>query len=221
MNVIAINGSSRKKWNTATLLKHALEGAATEGAATELVHLYDLDFKGCTSCFSCKKIGGKSYGRCAMKDELTPVLARIAAADALVLGSPIYFHTESGAMRSFLERLLFPYVTYTPDYKAIFPRTMPTAFVYTMNVSEEMKPAETVAYTQSVLQRVFGGCELLLSTDTLQFDDYSKYLSTCWDAAAKAKRWAEVFPQDCARARELGARLAQQAGGEARRASPI
>ena len=46
MNVIAINGSPRKKWNTATLLENALEGAASQGADTELVHLYDLDYQG-------------------------------------------------------------------------------------------------------------------------------------------------------------------------------
>lgn len=69
-NVIAVNGSPRKKWNTATLLKHALEGGKSLGADTELVHLYDLDYKGCTSCFACKLKGGKSYGKCATKDEL-------------------------------------------------------------------------------------------------------------------------------------------------------
>ena len=51
MKVIAINGSPRKKWNTATLLEKALEGAETEGAETEIIHLYDLNFKGCKSCF--------------------------------------------------------------------------------------------------------------------------------------------------------------------------
>jgi len=46
MKVIAINGSLRKKWNTATMLERALEGAASGGAETELIHLYDLNFKG-------------------------------------------------------------------------------------------------------------------------------------------------------------------------------
>lgn len=74
MKVLAINGSPRKTWNTATLLKKALEGAASQGAVTELVHLYDLTYKGCTSCFACKMIGGPSNGRCAMQDELRPIL---------------------------------------------------------------------------------------------------------------------------------------------------
>ena len=50
-NVLAINGSPRKMWNTGMLLKKALEGAVSQGADTELVHLYDLDFKGCTELF--------------------------------------------------------------------------------------------------------------------------------------------------------------------------
>jgi multimeric flavodoxin WrbA len=70
MKAIGVNGSPRKKWNTATLLKKALEGAASEGAKTTLVHLYDLDYKGCISCFACKMRGGKSYGKCAVKDGL-------------------------------------------------------------------------------------------------------------------------------------------------------
>ena len=82
MKVTAINGSPRKSWNTATLLKKALKGAASQGAETELIHLYDLTFTGCTSCFACKTKGGKSYGRCAVKDGLAPVLKKVGAADA-------------------------------------------------------------------------------------------------------------------------------------------
>ena len=62
MKILAINGSPRKNSNTATLLKKALEGAAAQGAETELIHLYDLNFKGCISCFACKLKDGKSYG---------------------------------------------------------------------------------------------------------------------------------------------------------------
>ncbi|XWX63056.1 flavodoxin family protein [Desulfitobacterium sp. AusDCA] len=51
MKVIAINGSPRKNKNTATLLNKALEGAETE-----LIHLYDLNYKGCVSCFACTYI---------------------------------------------------------------------------------------------------------------------------------------------------------------------
>ncbi len=217
MKAIAINGSPRKSWNTATLLRKALAGAKAKGAKTEFVHLYDLSYRGCISCFACKKIGGKSYGRCAVRDELTPILNRVAEADVLILGSPIYFHTESGEMRSFMERLLFPYLTYTPGYAAIFPGKALTGLVYTMNVTEENMPAfyqdMTVEASRGVMTRVFGNCEVLLCTDTFQFKDYSKYVSTAFDPVAKARRRLEVFPLDCARAHELGAKLALAAKG--------
>ena len=78
MKVMAFNGSPRKKrWNTITLLENALEGAQSAGAETELVHLYDLSFSGCISCFSCKKIERKENGVCAVKDDLTPILVQI------------------------------------------------------------------------------------------------------------------------------------------------
>jgi multimeric flavodoxin WrbA len=217
MKAIAINGSPRKSWNTATLLRKALAGAKAKGAKTELVHLYDLSYKGCISCFACKKIGGKSYGRCAVRDEITPVLNNAAEADVLILGSPLYFHTETGEMRSFMERLLFPYLTYTPGYASIFPGKAQTGLVYTMNVSEENMPAyhqdKSVAAARGAMARVFGNCEVLLCTDTLQFSDYSKYVSTAFDPAAKTRRRREVFPQDCARAYQLGAKLALAAKG--------
>lgn len=217
MKAIAINGSPRKRWNTATLLRKALAGAKAKGAETELVHLYDLSYRGCISCFECKKIDGKSYGRCAVKDELTPILARIAKAQVLILGSPLYFHTESGEMRSFMERLLFPYVAYTPERTCIFPGQTRTGLIYTMNVTEENMSAYSqdvsVAASRRVMTRVFGNCEVLLSTDTLQFRDYSKYVSTLFDPAAKARRRETVFPQDCARAHELGAKLVSAAKG--------
>jgi multimeric flavodoxin WrbA len=106
MEVIAFNGSPRKTWNTATLLQKAFEGAASKGATTKLIHLYDLDYKGCKSCFGCKTKGGPSYGKCAVKDDLTPILKEVEKSDALILGSPIYFWAVSGEMKSFMERFI-------------------------------------------------------------------------------------------------------------------
>ena len=69
------------------------------------------------------------------------------------------------------------------------------------------------AASQGTLSRIFGNCELLLSTDTYQFSDYSKYLSTGFDAEAKKKRREEIFPLDCKHAFELGARLTAAVSG--------
>jgi multimeric flavodoxin WrbA len=212
MQVIGINGSPRKKWNTATLVAKALEGAAAHGAQTELLHLYDLDFKGCTSCFACKTRGGKSYGRCAMKDGLTPLLDRIATADALVVGSPVYFGSVTGETRSFMERLLFPYLTYTVPYGTLFPKKLSTAFIYTMNVTEERSREFGYEYFITMDERytrlLLGTAESLCAFDTCQVEDYSKVVIESFDPVHKAKRRAEALPLDCQRAFEMGKRLA-------------
>ena len=104
MNVLAVNGSPRKTWNTATLLQKSLEGAMTQGAQTELIDLYDVEFRGCISCFACKTIDGPSYGRCIVKDGLTPILQKIEKTDALILGSPVYFGSATPNLMALLDR---------------------------------------------------------------------------------------------------------------------
>jgi multimeric flavodoxin WrbA len=213
MKVMAVNGSPRKTWNTATLLKKALKGAASQGAETELVHLYDLNFKGCISCFACKTRAGKSYGRCAVKDDLKPIFKKIEAADALILGSPIYFGIVTGEMRSFMERLLFPYFTYTDPPQSLFPKKIPTGFIYTMNVTEELMKEwgyeQLFGNNQRLLQMVFGASESLCCFDTYQFKDYAKVVADRFDPEKKARRRREVFPHDCQQALAMGARLAR------------
>ncbi len=211
MKVMALNGSPRTThWNTVTLLNHALKGAASKGADTELIHLYEMNFSGCISCFSCKKLDRRVDGVCAVQDDLTPVLARVRTADALIVGTPVYYGAETAATRALIERLCFPYNKYSEAVKTLFPRRIRTALIYTMNVKEEM--VEQLGYdrhfnlTRNVFEKYFGLCELLLSTDTLQYD-YDRYESEMFDKEAKIRRRAEVFPEDCSRAFELGVRV--------------
>jgi multimeric flavodoxin WrbA len=216
MRVMAVNGSPGKTRNTATMLRKALKGAASQRAETELFHLYDLKFTGCTSCFACKIRCGKSYGRCAVKDGLAPILKKIEEVDALILGSPIYFGNVSGEMRSFMERLLFPFFTYTDPPQSLFPEKIPTGFIYTMNVTEEQMQEwgyqQFFDNNQRLLQMVFGAAESLFSFDTYQFKDYSKVVADRFDPEKKAKRRLEVFPKDCEKALALGMRFAQSVG---------
>ena len=212
MKVLAFNGSPRKKWNTATLLRHALDGAASKGAEIELLHLYDYNSKGCISCFACKLKGGKSYGRCAVNDDLKPILDKVHDADAIILGSPIYFGMPTGVIRSFIERLLFQYLVYDAHHSFLFKRSIPTGLIYTMNVDQSL--LEDIGYdmtlmgTEMTFKRCFGASETLMVTDTYQFDDYSKYETSGLDEARKAQRKAEVFPEDCRKAFEMGVRFA-------------
>jgi multimeric flavodoxin WrbA len=213
MKVLAINGSPRKTGSIATLLNRALEGAGAGGAETELVHLYDLDFKGCISCFACKLKGGKSYGKCARKDELTPILDKIPTVDAIIFGSPIYFASVTGEMRSFVERMVFPYLVYDQNHSLIFPKKLKNEWIYAMNIPEtwlrESGYEQIFKSNETLMIRAFGSSESLIVTDTYQFDDYSKYVSSMFEPELKARRRLEVFPADCEKAFEMGSRMAK------------
>jgi multimeric flavodoxin WrbA len=212
MKVIGINGSPRKGWNTHILAEEALRGAASRGAETELVHLYDLSFKGCASCFECKRKGGPSLGRCAVRDALGPVLDRVDACDALFLASPIYIGELSASTRALIERLTFQYISYEKDRKPLFTRRIPVGLIYTMNIPETALDqagyrAKFTAY-EALFTRIFGSARTLLSTETWQTEDYGLYGITMVSEAERRKRREEVFPRDRAKAFEMGAEFA-------------
>ena len=74
----------------------------------------------------------KASNVCKLKDTLTPVLEEIVQADGVALGSPIYFGDVTGQMRTFLERLAFPWLSYN-DYSLTAPKRMPMVLMETMN----------------------------------------------------------------------------------------
>ncbi|MFC1924553.1 flavodoxin family protein [Chloroflexota bacterium] len=211
MKVMAFNGSPRKQWNTGTLLIKALEGAASQRAETELIHLYDLNYKGCRSCFACKTRDGKSYGRCAANDDLLPILRKIEEADAIILGSPIYFGSVSGEMKSFMERLIFQYMTYTDPIQSLAPKRVKTRYIYTMNANEDVMKLldwdKYLSWNEMTMKLVFGNSESLYSFNTYQFPDYSKVVADRFDPEKKAEIRREVFPLDCQKAFDMGSRL--------------
>ncbi|MBO6179641.1 MAG: flavodoxin family protein [Selenomonadaceae bacterium] len=209
--VMAINGSPRRNCNTAKLLESALNGAKEAGAETELVHLYGLNFKGCISCFYCKR-KDKPHGTCAMKDDLTPVLERIKDADALIMGSPIYFMNLSSGMMAFIERLFFSNYIYSDEIPTVFSKPLPNAFIYTMNMTEDHVKhfgiRERFAFHEGSAERILmAKPEILYAYDTYQFSDYSKYESSIFNEEHKAKYREDVFPEQLKKAYEIGKSL--------------
>ena len=91
MKAIFINGSPRKNKNTAQMLESAMRGAQEAGAEVEMIHLYGLNYKGCMSCFLCKRKGNTANGLCGFKDELQPVLENVINADVRVDRSRCYY----------------------------------------------------------------------------------------------------------------------------------
>lgn len=104
MKILAVNGSPRReRSNTARLLGPMLEGAREGGADIEQLYLADLDVRPCTGCFSCWT---RTPGRCVQEDDGPELLAKMRAADALVLGFPLYIFGPPAGVQAMLERLL-------------------------------------------------------------------------------------------------------------------
>ena len=215
--IYAVNGSPRENGNTARILNSFLEGAASAGAETEIIHLGRYQFSGCRSCFACKLKGGKSYGKCAVEDAVTGILSELSQADGIVMGSPIYFGAESGIYRNFLERLFFPYLKYSNPPSSIAPRKLEMSFVYTMNVPADVMDMygyrDYLEKSHKFPQMVFGSSEVdvLYVNDTYQFDDYSRYESGLFDAEHKKSMRDTLFVQDCFKAFEMGRKMALRA----------
>ena len=142
------------------------------------------------------------------------IFKKIETADAVIFGSPIYIGNITGQMQSFLERLVFPYLKYTDPPESLFPKKIPTGFIYTMGVTEELMNefnySQRFTGMERVLTRVFGSSEKLLCFDTYQFEDYSKVVATRFNPEEKLKRRQEIFPKDCQRAFEMGARFVKK-----------
>ena len=187
MKVMLFNGSPRKSGNTGTLLKKTAEGAKLAGADdAKTIHLYDYDYKGCYSCFQCKKIGGSSYGKCGIKDGITSVIEEARQADVLIFGSPIYFGNLSGMMRNFLERLLFAAFVYDEAYSSLWQKEVKSGMIYTQNRASNEAYLDAMDYSvEFFLRCVFGNVESMYSMDTYQFNDYSKYFCPAFDEAQK------------------------------------
>jgi multimeric flavodoxin WrbA len=99
IKILGISGSPRRHGNTETLLDAVLEGAREAGADVEKVVLRPLEYASCRGCNACHKTGV-----CVIKDDLTEVFEKIAAADVLVLASPIYSMGITAEAKGLIDR---------------------------------------------------------------------------------------------------------------------
>ncbi len=216
--VIILNAGPRKNFNTAQALKEAKRGAESVGAKVEYIDLFDIDFKGCRSCYACKIKGSKTKGLCAVKDDLKPVLDKILNSNAVIIGTPIYCGDSTGVFRNLVERMIFPAIKYMKDnntgvMQRELDHTVPVAIVNTMGATEEQFNRtylpKLIEMNQTLLKIAFGYAETLNIFDTSHFDDYSKYDCNVFDVEHKKLIKETQFPKDLKRAFDLGKRLAE------------
>lgn len=102
MKILVFNGSPRKSQGTTDVLLEAfIEGAKRANAEVEKHHVIDLDIKGCRGCFTC---WWKTPGKCVHNDDMEWILQKIAEADVLLLGTPIYGRNLTHYLSRLMER---------------------------------------------------------------------------------------------------------------------
>lgn len=207
--IIIIDGGPRRSFNTASMLKQFAEGASIVSNEIEVkaVRLYDLDYKGCMSCMACK-VKGKASNVCKFHDALTPVLQEIAEADGLVLGSPNYFGEVTGQMRTFLERLAFPWLSYN-DGSLTAPKRMPVLLVETQNGTREMNNCNGYGSMEYCITQALGKPEWLIAYNTYQVKDYSRFELAGFSEEAKRQYREEHWAEDLQMAYEAGKKMAE------------
>ncbi|MGD9332452.1 MAG: flavodoxin family protein [Desulfobacterales bacterium] len=111
MYAVAVNGSPRKGGNTELLLKAVLHELDAAGWETELVKIGGTAIRGCIACQKCFE---NKDNACAVKeDKFNAVFAKLLEADAMILGSPVYFAAVSASLKALIERA--GYVAYAND----------------------------------------------------------------------------------------------------------
>ena len=103
MKILAVNGSPHANGNTARLLREVLSVCETAGHETEIYQAGGKPVRGCMACNGCST----HIGRCVTDDWVNEAYAKMAQADAILLGSPTYFADLTPEMKALIDRTGF------------------------------------------------------------------------------------------------------------------
>jgi multimeric flavodoxin WrbA len=103
MKTILVNGSPRRNGNTSIALAEIAKALEAEGVGTETFWIGTKPVRGCIACGKCREAS-----RCVFADDAANELAaKLAEADAFVVGSPVYYGQPNGALLALLQRALY------------------------------------------------------------------------------------------------------------------
>ncbi|SNU08932.1 Multimeric flavodoxin WrbA [Lachnospiraceae bacterium] len=100
--VLLINGSPRANGCTATAFEEMIKVFEAEGVETEIIHVGNMDIRGCISCGTCG-----TTGKCVIDDIVNEVAKKFEEADGVVLGSPVYYGSPNGTLLALADRLFY------------------------------------------------------------------------------------------------------------------
>lgn len=101
MKVLIISFSPRKGGNSDVLCGRFAEGAAEAGHEVEKVNLREKALSPCRACYACMK-----NHVCAIRDDMVEIFPKLAAADVIVMASPVYFYSLCSQMKILIDRCL-------------------------------------------------------------------------------------------------------------------
>jgi multimeric flavodoxin WrbA len=154
MKVLGILGSPHPSGNTATLLRHVLDGAASQGAIITTLSANKLAIRACQGCDTCKKTG-----QCFLKDDMQEIYTKINETDAIIFASPNYMGGIAGNLKPLIDRLQ-PYISLTETGELITTIKTPkkVMLLITQNAPEEYTQyIEAFTPLRGILHLIFQG----------------------------------------------------------------
>ena len=105
MKVLLINGSARREGNTFVALSEVAKTLEQQGIEAEIVQIGTKAVRGCIACNQCMI---HALGKCVFDDDICNVIVdKMASADALVVGSPVYYGQPNGSVLSLIQRMFY------------------------------------------------------------------------------------------------------------------
>ena len=101
MKVMTVQGSPRKRGNTAQVLSWVEDELRSLGHTVDRANITDHDVRGCLGCYACKQ---SLETPCVQRDDANALFARVIEADALILASPLYCWGVTAQLKAFIDR---------------------------------------------------------------------------------------------------------------------
>jgi multimeric flavodoxin WrbA len=105
MKVLVLNATYRPNKTTTQLAEKALEGAALEGAETEMIMLCNSTIAYCTNCLKCYRDTKLGIALCSLSDDMDTILEKVRDADGIIFASPVHNGFVTGLLTVFFERM--------------------------------------------------------------------------------------------------------------------
>ena len=170
LKVLLVNGSPRNDGNTFCCLKEIEAELEKQGIASEIVQIGRKPVRMCIGCGGCHQNNGAG---CVFNDDMCAVVTeKMKEADAMIVGSPVYYGQPNGGILSLMQRLFYSAGNLVRNKPAaalaVCRRGGATATLQTLNMMFEMMnmPVVTSQYWNIAYGSAKG--EVKLDTEGMQ-----------------------------------------------------